>query len=179
MLLVSALFLALAPGAAHSQKRGRTDGPEGSHIGAGGYEPAGFHRYSLELQFGAALSERPPLSGRDVGPPISLGALFAFWGDDWVRMDLSAHHLLSNGHTALLVGPRFQSGFWPVSGSAGLKAGLIWIPEVGPRFGISPQVGAEMLLGDSPLLGIGWALDIPIGEPGLSHRPHMNAGFRF
>ncbi len=165
-----------------SQKRGRTDGPPGSHIGAGGYESAGFYRYSAELQFGAAWSNRGPLAGTDTGPPLSLGAVFAIWGDDWIRMDLSAHHLLHNEHTLFLVGPRFQSGFWPVSGYAGLKAGLALIPDLGPRFAVSPHIGAEMLIGDRFLLGIGWALEIPMSrETGLTstHRPHMNLGMRF
>jgi hypothetical protein len=179
LALIAATVPLLLPLSAEAQRRGRTDGPPGSHIGAGGYDPAGFHRYSVEFQFGAAVSERPPLSGRDAGPPLSLGLGVAFWGDDWIRMDVSGHYLMNNGHLELLVGPRFQSGFWPVSASAGLKAGLIWIPDVGPRFGVSPQVGAEVLVGDRILLGIGYALDIPVGEPGVTHRPYMNFGYRF
>ena len=182
MLLAAAVIPMMVPQGAEAQKRGRTDGPPGSHIGAGGYESAGFHRFSAELQFGAAWSNRAPLAGTDTGPPISLGAAFSVWGDDWIRMDLSVHHLFHNEQTLFLVGPRFQSGFWPISASAGLKAGMAWVPGLGPRFAISPQIGAEMLLGDSLLLGIGWALDIPMSNEAslaLTHRPHMNLGLRF
>ncbi len=183
MLLVAGLLPLIVPVAAEAQSRGRTDGPPGSHIGAGGYEAAGFYRYSAEMQFGAALSERPALSGRDDGPPLSFGAAFSFWGDDWVRLDLSAHHLFHNSQTFFLVGPRFQTGFWPVSASAGVKGGLAIVPDFGIRFAISPQVGAEMLIGDRLVLGLGYALDIPVDTRDstvvLSHRPHMNMGFRF
>ncbi len=176
--LFALMFFLTPPLAAEAQKRGRTDGRPGSHIGAGGYDHAGFHRYSLELQFGADLTVE-----QADNPPLSLGGAFSVWGDDWVRVDISGHYLMAAERLVILAGPRFQTGHWPVSLSAGLKAGPMWVDRGTPYFAVSPQIGLEMLLGDKLLLGVGWAIDIPFGvpssQPGGSQRPYMNLGFRF
>lgn len=169
-----------APLSANAQERGRTDGPEGSEYGKGGYADPGGGAFSLEFNWGAAMHAGPHRRGAPEGPPLFLGATASFWGDDWVQLDVSGAYLLDGGRVDLLAGPRFRTYGWPLSLSVGLKAGLMVIPQEGTFFGLSPQVGADLLLGNEHvLLGLGYAPDIPIGGGSLAHKLFMNIGYRF
>lgn len=176
---------AVMPLSAAAQERGRTDGPEGSEYGKGGYESPSERRHSLELQWGAAVNQRSSPAGAPRGPPLFLGLNASFWGDDWYQLDFNGAYVLDGGRLDLLVGPRFRTYGYPLSFHVGLKAGAIFIPEVGLRFGLSPQAGADLLLGrrEEILLGLAYALDIP--QPARAdggsntHRLFMSLGYRF
>ena len=178
-------LLALGPLSVGAQERGRTDGPEGSEYGKGGYQDLNGGQFSLEFNWGAAVNQGTSPAGAPEGPPLFLGATASFWGDDWYQLDLSGAYVLDGGRLNLLVGPRFRTYGYPLSLHAGLKAGAIFIPEVGVRFGLSPQVGADLLIGnrDDIILGLAYALDIPL--PAWSdgrnntHRVFMSLGYRF
>jgi hypothetical protein len=83
------------------------------------------------------------------------------------------------------VGPRFRTSGYTRRLHLGLTAGAIVIPEVGLRFGLSPQVGADLLLGDHDkiILGLAYAPDIPlpveIDGDSVTHRLFMSLGYRF
>lgn len=178
-------LLAVMPLVASAQERGRTDGPEGSEYGKGGYESLYEHRFSLELHWGAAVSQEASPVGAPEGPPLFLGLTASFWGDDWFQIDFTGAYVLDGGRTDLLVGPRFRTYGYPLNFHAGLKAGAIFVPEVGVRFGLSPEVGADLSLGyrENVLLGLAYALDIPLPAmlDGTSntHRVFMTVGYRF
>jgi hypothetical protein len=166
--------------AAFAQARGRTDGPEGSEYGKGGYQAAGGGKFSLALDWGAALdADGAGVGGARAGPPLFLGGTASYWADEWFVMDLSASYLFSSGKTNLLIGPRLRTGYFPVSASLGLQAGMIWIPDTGVRFGLSPSLGADVLISDKLLLGLALAVDLPLGGGGAAWRPHMTVGYRF
>jgi hypothetical protein len=178
-------LLAVIPLSASAQERGRTDGPEGSEYGKGGYESLDEHRFSLELHWGAAVNQESSPVGAPEGPPLFLGLTASFWGDDWFQLDFTGAYVLDGGRLDLLVGPRFRTYGYPLSFHAGLKAGAIFVPEVGVRFGLSPEVGADLVLGyrENILLGLGYALDIPLPArldgAGNTHRVFMTVGYRF
>lgn len=173
-----AIIAVLVSGTVLAQPRGRTDGPEGSEYGKGGYEDPGSGPFSLTLNWGAAIHSRSPLGGRPSGPPLFIGGTGTFWADERFVMDASVAYLLSNQQLNVLVGPRFRTGTYPVSGTAGLQAGALFQnSEV--FFGLSPNVSAEMILKDHLVAGLGYALDIPIGGGEVSHRIFMNVGYRF
>ena len=178
-------LLAVMPLTASAQERGRTDGPEGSEYGKGGYESLNEYRLSLEFLWGAAIRQEPSPAGAPEGPPLFLGITSAFSVDDWFQLDFTGAYMLDGGQLDLLVGPRFRTYGYPLSFHASLKAGALFIPEVGPRFGLSPEVGADLVLGDSEniLLGLGYALDIPLPARldgvGNTHRVFMTLGYRF
>ena len=180
--LVLAALLAL-PLTATAQERGRTDGPEGSEIGKGGYLSPGGGNFSLNLNFGASIGGYPNSrlapAGADFGPPLFLGLVGTYWASDWFLLELEGDYLLNNQTVNVLAGPRFRTAAFPIGLSAGLKAGIIYNTFNGVRFGLSPQVGADMLLADHLLLGLHYALDIPIGSPGVDHRIFMAVGYRF
>lgn len=178
-------LMALVPMWAGAQERGRTDGPEGSEYGKGGYQDLNGGQFSLEFNWGAAINEETSPEGAPEGPPLFLGVTGSFWGDDWYQLDFTGVYVLDGGRFDLLVGPRFRTYGYPLSLHAGLKAGAIFIPEVGVRFGLSPQVGADLLVGnrDDIILGLAYALDIPLPAraDGRSntHRVFMSLGYRF
>ncbi|MGQ0508888.1 MAG: hypothetical protein ACT4TC_26600 [Myxococcaceae bacterium] len=175
-----ALLAVVAAYAAVAQERGRTDGPEGSEYGKGGYRRAsGSGRFSFGLNFGAALGNSPPLSGAGTGRvPLMVGGTLSFWGDDWFVLDLDGAYNFNQQRVHLNIGPRFRTGFWPVSLWAGLKAGPTITQFEGVRFALTPTVGADIVFDNGILAGIGYAFDIVFaGEH--SHRIYMNVGYRF
>jgi hypothetical protein len=178
-------LLALLPLSVGAQERGRTDGPEGSEYGKGGYEDLRGGHFSLEFNWGAAVNQTSSAEGSPEGPPLFLGVTGSFWGDDWFQLDFTGAYVLDGGRLDLLVGPRFRTYGYPLSFHVGLKAGAILIPEVGPRFGLSPQVGADMMVGrrDDIILGLAYALDIPLPAHAdgsdNTHRIFMSLGYRF
>lgn len=164
---------------AFGQARGRTDGPEGSEYGKGGYSRSGSGTFSLTLDWGASMSSSGPLAGQSAGPPLFVGLTGSLWFDEWFVLDLSPSYQANDGRLNLLVGPRFRTVGWPVSAHAGLQAGPIIDPDVGVRFGLSPQVGLDTVLGDHYLMGLSYALDVPLGGDALNHRLFMKLGYRF
>jgi hypothetical protein len=176
-----ALLAACAmPLSASAQPRGRTDGPEGSEYGKGGYDDPGGDTLSLEFNWGAALPAEVWVGREKEGPPLFVGATASFWGDDWYQLDVSGAYLLEDGRLNLMAGPRFRTYGYPLSLYLGLRAGLIYIPNVGGRFGLSPQAGADLLIANEHIiLGLGYSPDIPLGGGGLVHKLSMNIGYRF
>lgn len=177
-----ALLAAAAPLTAVAQERGRTDGPEESEYGKGGYDDPGGRGVSLQLDWGAAINAEEPPRGAPEGPPLYVGATLSLWGDDWFQLDVSGAYVFDGGRFIGMVGPRFRTWGWPIAFTAGLRAGAIVIPEgEGLRFGIEPNVGAEFMLGDQDniLLGLNYLPAIPIGGGGVTHRLGMSVGYKF
>lgn len=175
--LVATVVVPLSAGA---QPRGRTDGPEGSEYGKGGYSRASESRFALELNWGAAFAAHlSELEGAE-GPPLFIGGTASLTGADWYQFDLSGAYVLQTGQVSALVGPRFRTYGAPVSLHAGLKAGAFLVPDEGLRFGLSPQAGVDVFMANERLvLGLGYALDIPVARRGLTNRLFMNVGYRF
>jgi hypothetical protein len=131
------------------------------------------------LNWGASIQESPPLSGLVPGAPLFVGLTGAFWADELLILELSGAYLLNNGRVNILVGPKVRTGFYPISLYAALKAGAVIIPTLGPRFAITPEVGADLLVRRKIILGLGYAPDIAFGGNGINHRIFMNIGYKF
>ncbi len=174
---MAAALLALVslPGAALAQERGRTDGPEGSEIGKGGYSGAGDNRFSLQLDWGAALGD--PLSVN--GPPLFAGLTATYWAYDWFLIDAAGGYQFVNRRAYGLIGPRFRTGGYPLAFTIGARAGAITEPGTGVRFALSPNAGFDLLIRRSVLLALGYSLDLPIAGSGADHRIYLSAGYRF
>lgn len=177
-------FLLAAP-LANAQERGRTDGPEGSEYGKGGYQPApsgtfdGGGRLSLAFNGGASLYTPPAFSNVGSSAPLFVGATLSFWADDWFLIDLSGAYLVNAERGQLLIGPRFRTASWRISGYAGLQAGAMVDSVNGLRFALSPNVGGDLLLTDHWNLGLGFAYDLPVGGGQPASRLSLNIGYRF
>jgi hypothetical protein len=156
-----------------AQSRGRTDGPEGSEYGKGGYSRLGGEQFSLAFDWGASIE------ADNSKTPLFVGLTASYWSTDWFLLDFSSAYLLSSKRYNILLGPRFRSITYPVSLSIGLKAGPIFLQDGGVRFGLSPQIGGDLLLERRIILGLGYAPDIPLGSGGVAHRIFMTLGYRF
>jgi hypothetical protein len=179
-LFVAVLFTALG---AAAQEGGRTDGPEGSEQGKGGYEkPSGSGRISILVNWGASVpvGQTPPLGGNGfTGAPLYLGGTLSFWMYDWFLLDAHGSYALNTGRTNILVGPRFRTSTWPVAASLGLRAGAILDPQIGVRFGLSPIATVEMIFIKHIVVGLEGSFDIPISGNGSSLRVGLMLGWRF
>lgn len=179
-VLITALLAACAAGA---QEGGRTDGPEGSEVGKGGYpRPSGSSRLSLMIDWGAALpvGTVQPLGGLGPqGAPLYLGGTFSFWMYDWFLLDAHGSYAFNAGRVNALIGPRFRTATWPVAASLGLRAGAIYDPSTGLRFGLSPVATVELILMKHLLLGLQGSFDIPLAGNGSLLRIGLNVGWRF
>ncbi|MGI5863520.1 MAG: hypothetical protein ACOX6T_15900 [Myxococcales bacterium] len=179
-LVLVSLALADAPSAS-AAGRARTDGPPGAEVGAGGYVRPGGDRFSVGVDWGASVAEG------DCAPPILLGIKFAYWSDDWFQVEASGTYLFQNESFEILVGPRFRtSPFHRVGLSVGLKGGAILLPYpeerfvYRPLFALSPQVGLDMLVSDSGVLDLTYALDFDAFRLSpAAHRLFMTVGYRF
>jgi hypothetical protein len=178
-LVTMASLLAGSP--VYAQSRGRTDGPEGSEIGKGGYKPAsgGGGAFSLQLDAGGAFTT----TGAQFSPPLFIGATATYWGTDYYRIDLSGVYVPANSAVDVweaLVGPSFRFVFYPVGFSLGLQAGA-FLPSVGDtRFVLSPRAGMDFLVEEHLQLGLNANYDIPLGDTDLSIvRVYLSLGYRF
>ena len=171
--------VSLASAAFAQNTGGRTDGAEGSEVGQGGYTSAGGGKFSLSLNWGASIQESQPLSGTGGTAPLFVGLTGGYWLDEQFVLELSGQYLLNNGRVNLLVGPKARTGFYPISLYVGLKAGAIFIPNAGLRFGLSPEVGADILIRRKFIMGLGYAPDFAIGYGNTNHRIFMNIGYKF
>ncbi|OFX24537.1 MAG: hypothetical protein A2V77_06680 [Anaeromyxobacter sp. RBG_16_69_14] len=175
LLTLAALLVA---GPALAQGRGRTDGPEGSEIGKGGYSPSS-GAFSLQLDGGGAFT----VAGGQFSPPLFIGATATYWGTDYYRLDLSGAYVPGNDSFHVweaLVGPSFRAMTYPLSFSAGLQAGA-FIPSQGDtRFILSPRVGVDFLVESNLLAGLNANYDITLGDIDLSIvRVYLSVGYRF
>jgi hypothetical protein len=169
---IFAVALVLPVIASAQKSGGRTDGPEGSEIGYGGYtRVGGSGNFSLQLDFGAGF----PASR----VPLLFGGTGSFWVDDWFVVDATAHHVLQN-KTIIQVGPRFRTPTYPVSAHLGVKAGPVIYPGV-VAFALSPQLGADIVLSEHILMGLNYNLDLAFlsSVVDVSHRVYMSLGYRF
>jgi hypothetical protein len=180
-LIVLAAALASPAFANEGATGGRTDGPEGSEIGYGGYSRSGGGAFSLQLDWGAAFPALTP-----VRVPMYVGLTAGFWVDEWFVVEGSVLHAFSN-RTEILLGPRFRTVTYPASLSIGVKAGAMIFPGLA-AFGIAPQIGADFLVRDHFLMGINYALDLAFVRTTFSptsnnvlvgHRIWLGVGYRF
>jgi hypothetical protein len=179
--LAACLSVLAAAAPCVAQERGRTDGPEGSEWGKGGYSsPGGSRDFSLALSFGGAIQSDQSDGGK-YGAPLFGGITATFWPSDWVVFDLSGAYVASGRRFNALAGPRFRVPFlYPVALSAGLQAGVIVLKDAGARFGLSPNAMIEFEVTRRVLFGLGYAIDIPVSDgAGVVNRVFLSAGYRF
>jgi len=164
------------PAPASAQRRGRTDGPENSEWGKGGYS-SGIGSFSLALDWGAAIEHEDKYGYS--GTPLFVGGTLSYWSTDWFALDLSGAYLLVSKKVDVLIGPRFRTVTYPVTLGFAVKAGPIFLDGGTVRFGISPQVSLDLLLDRHLIFALGYAVDIPFSSGGVASRIFMTIGYRF
>jgi hypothetical protein len=168
----------LGSGNALAQDRGRTDGPEGSEIGKGGYTsgPGGLGGFSLTLDGGGAIT----IKNGQFSPPLYAGLTASFWDADFYRIDLSGFYVPDPKLWGVLLGPSFHTTTWPIAFSAGFQAGLHIPHEGAVNFIISPRVGMDWITTSHFQLGVFANFDINLANFDFSIiRVGLSIGWRF
>src|SRR5262245_13487499 len=111
--LVLAAIVALPLTAAAEKERARTDGPEGSEIGKGGYKDPAGGNFSLSVSAGGSFGNYPDKRVFDPGPPLFVGLVATYWAGDWYLFDLEGDYMLNNKAVNAFIGPRFRTMAWP------------------------------------------------------------------
>jgi len=165
-----ALVLGLATGAgADEPEPGRTDGPEGSEYGRGGYwryRMAG--QFYVEGFFGAAavdieaddadFSQTDLISGFNVG----------YMTEDWLAFQLGYGYISDQKISLFSGGMRSSYNLEPFNYYFSLDAELYSPDSGGDNFGIVPGVGAEMILGDHLRVGLRYQHDFIFADETIS-----------
>jgi len=143
-------------------KPGRTDGPEGSEYGAGGYW---HHRESgtffTEGLFGAAAVDAEHAATRtDLISGIDAGYMV----EDWLAFLVGYAHIADQSIDLFSLGMRSQYDMDPFNYYFSLGAEL-YSPDRGDdQFGIIPGVGAEMILTDRARVGLAYQHDFVLAD---------------
>lgn len=161
----------------------RTDGPEGSEIGYGGYPWQNSGQLFVEGMFGAAAIDIEPEGG---GPDVSQtdlisGVSVGYLMEDWLGFQVGYGHIGGDQKTNLYsAGVRNMLNYEPINAFLSLDAEL-YSPDVGDtHFGIAPGVGAEVMLTQRLRVGLKYQRDLIFADDNISlHRFAANLHFRF
>ena len=150
-------LLALAVGA-HAATPGRTDGPEGSEYGKGGYHyKTQYGPFYTEGFLGAATVKRS--DDFDSDTDLISGLNVGYMVEEWLAFQLGFARILEQNINLYASGVRSAYVRRPFNYYFSLDAEL-YSPEIGDtRFGIAPGVGAEAMLSDRLRAGLRFQRD--------------------
>ena len=156
---------------------GRTDGPEGSEIGKGGYPYAGIAgAFSVAPILGAAMVE----SDRDSETDLMYGLNVGWRTEDWLGVHASYAFILDQQTNLFGVGVRNILEYEPFNYHLSLDAELYSPSEGDTNFGLAPGVGAEVLLNDNLSLGLQYQRDFIFSDESIGiNRFTARMAFRF
>ena len=170
--LVLVLGLPLGTGADESES-GRTDGPEGSEYGSGGYSyyrTAG--QYYIQGFFGAAQVDREVDVASDTTDNISetdlMGGLnVGYKIEDWLSFQLGYGYISDQKIGLFTVGMRNSYDLEPFNYFLSLDAEL-FSPDGGDsKFGIVPGAGAELVLNERLRVGLSYQHDFVFSDDNI------------
>ena len=164
--MVLILGLAASAGAGEPEP-GRTDGPEGSEYGKGGYWRYRTNgEFLVEGYFGAAavdIDERS-FSRTDLISGVNAGYMV----EDWLAFRIGYGHISDQGTDLFSIGMLSSYNLEPFNYFFSLDAEL-YSPDPGEdKFGIVPGAGAEMVLGDHVRVGLRYQHDFIFADETIS-----------
>ena len=174
----SLLFLLSLPALSFAETPGRTDGPEKSEYGKGGY-PFGARvgRFYVTPAFGSGFFDTPQkrdetglLYGLDLGYEV----------DEWVGLQGGYHYLTDRAMSLFGLGSRFTYRQLPFAWHVSAQAGL-YVPRAGARnFGLAPGAGVDVVLHERVQVGLNYCHDFIFSDV-RSHlnRVYATVGFYF
>ena len=145
---------------------GRTDGPEGSEYGKGGYRYwSTGGAYFLEGFVGAAVVDTDlEVSKTDLFSGVNAGYMV----ENWLAVQLGFGHISDQKTNLFSAGMRSSYDLAPFSYSFSLDTEL-YSPDVGStKFGIAPGVGAEMHLSERLHIGLRFQHDFIFADDNIS-----------
>ena len=173
---IAAALVALWTGGAIAAEPppGRTDGPEGSEIGKGGYP---YYRtpgeFFVEPFIGSAVIDIEPDGGGDISETeLIYGANVGYLMEDWLGVQVGYGYIAGDQKTSLYsAGVRQVLRYEPFNYYMRLDAEL-YSPDVGDtRFGIVPGIGADVRITDHLSAGLQYQHDFIFSDDNISiHR---------
>ena len=137
---------------------GRTDGPEGSEVGKGGYPHYGTPwQVFIEPFFGAAAVDIEKEGLGDVSSKTDLiyGANVGYLMEEWLGVQVGYGYIAGDQKTSIYsVGMRNILRYDLFNWFMRLDAELYSPDEGGSHFGIAPGVGAEIVISDQLSAGL-------------------------
>ena len=157
---------------------GRTDGPEGSEIGKGGYRFAQTPgAWSVEPSIGAAVVE---FDSDESETDLVYGLNVGWRREDWLGVHAGYAFIQDQEASLFSAGARNILEYEPFNYHLSLDAVLYAPSEGETSFGIAPGLGADVLITDHLSLGMQYRRDfIFADEPIGINRFTARVGFRF
>ena len=172
-LLPLALFLFIAVTSTSvlaGTEPGRTDGPEGSEYGKGGYRfLTTYGKYYLEGYFGAAVIDIEPDNQANTSQTELMGGFgVGYLVEEWLAVQLGYGHISGDLSADLYsIGMRQSMNRRPFNYLFGLDA-EIYSPDSGSsKFGIAPAVGAELIMSEHLRLGLQFQHDFIFSDDNI------------
>ena len=181
--LVLALCLAFGAVGAKEPGPGRTDGPEGSEYGTGGYSNyrTGGEFY-VEGFFGSASVDFEGEGVRDNQSETDLisGVALGYMVEDWLAFQVGYGAIQDQNIGLLTAGTRTSSDYLPFSYFFSLD-GELFMPDEGEnKFAIVPGAGVELLLTEKLRVGLSYQHDFVFANENLDIDRFMaRVHFRF
>ena len=181
--LVLMLCLAFGAAGAEEPKPGRTDGPEGSEYGTGGYSNyrTGGEFY-IEGFFGSASVDFEVEGMRDNQSETDLisGIGVGYMVEDWLAFQVSYGVISDQDISLLSAGTRTSSDYLPFSYFFSVD-GELFIPDKGDsKFAVVPGAGVELLLTEKLRVGLSYQHDFVFADENLDiDRVMARVHFRF
>ena len=166
--LVGALVLMVGVGVADTEP-GRTDGPEGSEYGKGGYRYSGMGgQYYLEPFFGSAQVGRE-VEGADESSRTDLVGGFnaGYQIEDWLAFQLGFAYISEQQISLYSAGIRNRYNLEPFGYFFALDAEIYSPEQEKSQFGIAPGAGAELLLSERLRVGLGYQHDFIFSDDNI------------
>ena len=178
------VVLGLAVGvSAGEPEPGRTDGPEGSEYGKGGYRYFRTDgRLFVEGFFGAARVAWEAKGASDSNSTTDLiaGINAGYQVEDWLSFQLGYGHISDQKINLFAGGMRSAYNLEPFSYFFSLDAELFSPDKGEEQFALVPGVGAEMVLNDHLRVGLGYQHDFIFADDNMGiDRVTARVQFRF
>lgn len=182
--LVLTLCLALGAAAgADEPETGRTDGPEGSEYGKGGYKNyrTGGQFY-VEGFFGSASVDFEVEGERDNDTKTDLfnGIGVGYTIEDWLSFQVG-YGLVSDQEISLFsAGMRSSAEYYPFNYLFSLDASIFSPDKGDSKFSIAPGAGAELMLTEKLRVGLSYQHDFVFSDDNMDMDRFMaRVHFRF
>jgi opacity protein-like surface antigen len=170
---IAVALIAIGAGAAMAADPppGRTDGPEGSEVGRGGYAHFGTPgSIYIESFFGAAVDIELEGSGDESSmTDLVYGANVGYMMEEWLSVQIGYGYIGGDQKSSIYsIGIRNVLRNEPVNWYMGLDAEL-YAPDVGDsRFGIAPTAGAEVVISEKLRIGLQYQHDFIFSDDTIS-----------
>jgi hypothetical protein len=168
-VVVTGLLLVTAGPSFAGPEPGRTDGPEGSEYGKGGYSRYGLGgEYFLEGFFGSAQVD-VEVEGADNTSQTDLlaGLTLGYQIEDWLYFQVGYGHISDQKLNLYSVGTRSRYDLSPFGYFLTLDAGLLSPDGGDSNFSVTPGAGVDLMISEKLQVGLAFQHDFVMSDDNL------------